>query len=601
MLSTLKFKINALLFENDYFKKDATKDSSIFVLYAALVWIVVYSIYFFYTKNPDVYIQDDLLHQVATALNRLDSTNLSKDYLYEKYSTLSYYSPIQIWSIATIFYISNSITFTLLFLSCIYSIFATFCSWYLAREITRNSLLLIIVMVLVSQFVYMPTNAGYSAGFLRLIFPFYFPYNSLIARGLILLFIAILIRSNIKTEITLSLILGLMFTFHAPTGLTLAIGSIPYFLVRAFKLNDIFAPIKWILFFLLTASPFIVNYFVYKNSPLLTDSENYFLYQFWQYRFPDDYPHPLWKLLTRGDTYYKFLPHIFLITISISILISLIKRSLSLSFISTGLLLFYIFGLKSIPLSIGYFLLSYLFIRKKLDNKSWNLMLIIAFSFFTCTWLQWGTDIYYAEVAMPPKFNDNARFLPHLFPLCIAFLVLNIVNIRGQVIIFIAISLLIIPLSFRFFDDFYFKYASDHNITLRASFNSDTKFNISNQDYIKLLSFARNSSKSSLFLYEADYPTPRNFRIDANRSIAMNFGDMALKYYNQQKELAEEWPDYLIVLDAYRSKDLSLICEISKKYGYDYVVFPSSINNNTCFHELIKLDTLSIYIPHKLR
>jgi hypothetical protein len=132
---------------------------------------------------------------------------------------------------------------------------------------------------------------------------------------------------------------------------------------------------------------------------------------------------------------------------------------------------------------------------------------------------------------------------------------------------------------------------------VRAQFDEYKNFEISNDDYAKLIFFSKSTDINTLFLYQADRPQARQFRLDSHRSIAMNFSDMALKWYGKKNELVNEWPIYLTILESYKTKEINTLCKTASELKIDYVVFPhnSTNQNSLCFQKILSLKTVDLF------
>ncbi|MFA5181671.1 MAG: hypothetical protein WC405_10160 [Syntrophales bacterium] len=570
------------------FAQDHFSRQQFWLLIAWLCWMLVWAIYFGFKMNAGN-ISGDLVHQITTALNRYDPTIFSKDYLYRDPTTLAFYSPQQIWSIVFFYWLTGSISWALAILQFIYSSVIVIGAWLISRQLSRNVWLMTIMMAAMMQFATSPLIGGHSWGLLRAIFPAYFPYNWLLARGLVLIFLSLVIARQKNTESMQALILGLIFTVHAPTGLTLTMGAAPYFLWRLYgsqhKLADV---LKWSFSFFLGAAYFLWNYWVYAPQVIsFSAEEKAFLYDFVQYRFPDDYPVPWLKLVLRSSQHWGWLAHVPLIVVTGIALAGLIKRSTTFILAAMGMLIVYVFALKGIPLALLIFFIAYK--RRSTTDPEildviWRLALIGFGAFSVCTWLQWANDIYHAFYRIPPFIIDNTRFLPFLFPVVAVAVFLVIKVNRYRVVLVAAFLILSIPLCGPFFNPMYQNYAYAHNIRWRAQYDFDPHFSLSETDRLRVLNFAATTPENSLFLFEDSKMDGWYFRLRARRSISVNPSDLSIKYFVRRKELIEDWKKYLGILDAYRQRDVSRLCKVTSNMDIDYVIFPKAeVVTDSCY------------------
>jgi hypothetical protein len=561
-----------------------------------LAWILLWSIYYGFKYNEGN-ITGDLAHQVTTALNRADPSLFARDYLYKDPATLAYYPPLQVWSIAGLYLLTDSISWSLAVLQFLYSAVCVAGAWLIARQISRNVATMALIMIALLAFTISPLNGGHTWGMLKGIFPSYFPYNALLARGLVLIFLSLVIAGERSSATLQAAILGLVFTVHAPTGLTLTLGAVPYFLWRLFRsTNRITDAAKWAAAFLVGAAVFLTNY-LGSTAPAsaLSPSDQAFLYDFWQYRFPEDYPAPLWKLVLKGLPGWGWIAHAALACVSLVAVWGLVRKNPSVLITAGGLLLAYIFGLAALPLT-----LLVLYVAWQLRGSEgavnfhaiWTASLIAFGAFFVCTWLQWASDIYHASVRRPPFLIDNMRFLPVLFAFVSVTFVAAASAFRERSWMAIgAYCLLSVPLAFPLLDRSYQEFADAHAIKWRAQYDFDPRFALSAQDEKRVIDFASTTRPNSVFLYFDSNSEGWYFRLRARRAIAINTLDLAVKYYSQKDELVRDWPVYLEILKAYREKDLRALCRATESMEVDYVVFPEpAADGDPCFAVALRLE-----------
>ncbi|MGO9212699.1 MAG: hypothetical protein ACLP9S_02255 [Syntrophales bacterium] len=584
----------------DRFQTKITQDHSsrqqFLLLIAWLGWMLVWAVYYGFKMNEGN-ISGDIVHQITTALNRYDPTLFSKDYLYRDPATMAFYSPQQIWTIVFFYWLTNSISWSLAILQFLYSSVIVTGAWLISRQLSRNVWLISVMMVAMLQFAMSPMIGGHSWGFMVSILPIYFPYNWLLARGLVLIFLSLVIVQQRSTETMQAFILGLIFTVHVPTGLTLSLGATPYFLWRFYgsqhKLADMF---KWSFAFLLGATYFLWNYWIHAPQVIALSAEDKdFLYNFWQYRFPDDYPVPWLKLVLRSSQYWGWLAHVPLFVVTGVALTGLIKRNTALILSAMGILIVYIFALKGVPLALLIFFVAYKY-RNRPDTEKgsaiWRLALIGFGAFFVCTWLQWASDIYHAFYRVPPFIVDNTRFLPFLFPfVAVTFFIASEVN-RYRILLLAVFLALSIVLARPFFDSMYQDYADAHNIRWRAQYDFDPHFSLSEKERLRVLDFAATTPVNSLFLFLDSKGDGWYFRLRAKRSISVNSNDLCVKFYAKKKELIEDWKDYLEILTSYRQKDVARLCKVTANMDIDYIVFPKTeVLTDSCYIKDVTFDS----------
>lgn len=568
------------------------------LLCAWIGWVLVWAIYFALKYNEGN-ITGDLVHQITTALDRVAPATFSRDYLYRDPATMAFYSPQQIWSIAGLYRITGSIAWSLGVLQFLYSVVCVVGAWLLARELSRNVWVMAMTMAIVLQYVTVPLNIGQSWGFLRGPLPAYFPYNWLLARGLFLLFLACVVKNEGRSEAAQAAILGLIFTVHAPTGLTLTFGAAPYFLWRLQISRSRVVFFKWTAAFLAGASFFLVTYWLTApRSATFTPAQSAFFYDFVQYRFPDDYPAPLWKLVLRSGQQWGWIAHAALVVVSAIGTWGLVTRRSSVLLGGTGILFAYVFGIKALPLAIFIIYFSYL-ARKELtayESVAWRLALIAYGAFFVCTWAQWASDIYYATRRLPPVIVDNTRFLPFLFAFAAIMFASITARLRKQAWLLMVYGILAIPLGRPLFDGMYQSFADRHGIKWRSQFDFDPQFALSESDNRKVIEFAERTPASTVFLYESSSEDGWDFRLRARRSIAINSNDIGVKYYQKKGELLRDWPVYVDILQAYRERSTQHLCRAAAGVDFDYVVFPKATRDEpSCLSKVLSLNSGSVY------
>lgn len=593
------------------FTRDHSGRQQFWLLIAWLGLMLVWAVHYGFNMNEGN-ISGDLVHQITTALNRYDRTIFSKDYLYRDPTTMAFYSPQQIWSIVFFYWLTGSISWALAILQFLYSCVIVIGAWLISRQLSRNVWLMTIMMAAMLQYVTSPLNGGHSWGllgipisvdltnawllakrmvliFLSPFFPSYLPYNWTFSRGLVLVFLSLVIARQKNTESMQALILGLLFTVHAPTGLTLTLGSVPYFLWRLYssqhKLADV---LKWSFAFSFGAAYFLWNYWIHAPQVIsFSAEEKAFLYDFVQYRCPDDYPVPWLKLVLRSSSDWGWLAHVPLFVVTGLALAGLIKRSITFILATMGMLIVYIFALKGIPLALLIVFIAYKH-RNMSDPENldaiWRLALIGCGAFFVCTWLQWASDVFHAFYKVPPFIIDNTRFLPFLFPVvAVAFFLAIKVN-RYRVLLMAVFFVLSVLLWRPFFDSMYQNYADSHKIKWRAQYDFDPHFSLSEADRGRVLDFAATTPANSLFLFEDSKGDGWYFRLRTRRSISVNSNDLGTKYYAKKKELIEDWKVYLEILASYRQRDVASLCKGTANMDIDYVVFPNAeVATNSCY------------------
>jgi len=421
---------------------------------------------------------------------------------------------------------------------------------------------------------------------------------------LLLIFIALLFSKRKSTLIAQAGILGLMFTFHAPTGLTLSMGAVPYFLWKLTTANNWAKDfIKYATAYFAGASFFLFNFWF--NSPksvLLTSTEKSFLYDFVFYRYPDTYPQVIWRIFTNGDLELAWVAHIALFAISLLALWGIIKKNGVILLSSTGVLLCYIYGFVAIPLALFIFWVSFRN-RENLESSqtsTWSLALIAYGAFFVCTWLQWGYDIYNAAMRTPPFLIDNSRFISALFPFAFVLFAVSVRDFKKWGLLIATYGILTLPLIFPLFDPMYHNLATKHNVKLRAQYDFNPNFSLTASDHEKVLKFARNSHKDSLFLY---YGTNTlkwwTFRLHTRRSIAINRVDIGFMYVAKKHKLVNDWLVFTKILELYRNRDLEGLCKTTKELSIDFIIFPKvETTDSSCFEVLLDMESGAIY-KHK--
>lgn len=290
-------------------------------------------------------------------------------------------------------------------------------------------------------------------------------------------------------------------------------------------------------------------------------------------------------------------PHLLLVLTLTLLIISILNKNLKLTLISITALIFYIFGLKSLIFCTCLLLMSFRF-KNIINTKLIQYILIIILTVFLfCTCGQWILDTMYLHYKTPPHYIDNQRFLPNLFPFCIVIIALSFLKIKSKTVYLSILLLSALPLSTTLFDKYYLAYAESRHIKLRAQFDEYKNFEISNDDYAKLIFFAKSTDINTLFLYQADTPQARQFRLDSHRSIAMTFSDMAIKFYSKKYELVKEWPIYLTILESYKTKEINTLCKTARELKFDYVVFPHNPTNQNsiCFQKILSLKTVDLF------
>jgi hypothetical protein len=569
------------------------------LLYGFIVWMLLCA-FFYGFKYGEENIAGDLVHQVTTALNRVDPSIFSKDYIYSDPLITAFYSPQQIGSIATLYRLTGSISVALASLQFLYSAILVLGAWLVAKQLTRNIWVMLIFMLTILQFSMMTLKGGWTWGILRGPFPVFMPVNWILARGLLLAFILLTLLKKQSFLTAQAAILGLLFLIHAPTGLTLTIGATPYFIWKLIDSPNRFKDFaKWTGAFFAGASFFLINFWV--NSPIsvpLTSAENSLLYDIWLYRLPDDYPHTFWRLFTLGDLEWDWAAHTALIVVTLSALWGIIKKNGAILLASTGLLLGYIYGLEAIPLVFLILAVSYWGREnlKSLQTSTWSLGLIIYGAFFVCTWLQWAYDIYHSTMRTPPFIIDNQRFVTYLFPFAFVIFSTATKKFKKWGLLIAAYGILTLPLLFHSFDPLYQNIASDHNVKFRAQFDFNPRFSLSKSDNYKVLEFAKKSPKGSLFLYYSNSMDSWYFRLRARRPIALNANDLGWKYYSKKKELVSDWLIYTRILEAYRNRDLERLCKTTKDLAIDFIVFPTvESKGSSCFNTLLDMESGAIY------
>ena len=401
------------------FEKNHPESHHLKLLVVSIAWMFLWAIFYGFTYSEGD-ISGDLIHHMNTALSRIDQTIFSKDYLYSDPTTMAYYSPQQVWSIGILYRLTGSMPAGLAILQFFYSALYAFGAWLVAKQMTKNVWIMSIFMLTILQFLVLPVKDGWHWGIMRGPIPVFFPLNITLARSLLLIFIALLFSKRKSVLTAQAGILGLMFTFHAPTGLTLSMGVVPYFLWKLTAstqwVKDLF---KWATAYLIGASLFLFNFWVNSSNLVpLTPAENSFLYDFVFYRYPDTYPQVIWRLFTHGDLELDWVAHTALLMVTLPALWGIIAKNGAILLASTGILLGYIYGFVAIPLALFIIWVSF-FGKENLKSfqaSTWNLALIAYGAFIVCTWLQWAYDIYNAEMRTPPFLIDNARFISVMFP-----------------------------------------------------------------------------------------------------------------------------------------------------------------------------------------
>jgi hypothetical protein len=130
------------------------------LLFIFIVWMFVWAVFYGFKYNEGN-ITGDLVHQVTTALSRLDPTIFSNDYIYSDRKIMAFYSPQQIWSIATLYRVTGSMSVGLAILQFIYSAFIVFGAWLVAKQLTRNVWIMLVIMLTLLQYTTMSLNGGW--------------------------------------------------------------------------------------------------------------------------------------------------------------------------------------------------------------------------------------------------------------------------------------------------------------------------------------------------------------------------------------------------------------------------------------------------------
>jgi hypothetical protein len=337
-----------------------------------------------------------------------------------------------------------------------------------------------------------------------------------------------------------------------------------------------------------------------KNLPLSSE-QNKFLYSFWLYRFPDNFPLPFWKIINGGLFQSQIFSTLLLCLITLLFFYGIKRRHTAFVLVGLGIAIFYVFALKGLPLSVFFFYVAYKetkLVRNNPSDNFFDITTIIFSGILLCTWGQLILDIYHKVTETPPFLIDNTRFLVYLAPFSVLLFWISTQRLKPNLGLYflnaICVSLLGLTGAYAF-DSSYLRFAKDHNIFWRAQFDSDPHFELTGNDKVRLLEFAKYTDRNSVFLYDSTSSDSLYFRLRAGRSIAINFNDMGIKYYSQKSQLASEWPIYVSLLEAYRNGDVKLLCSAISDFRIDYVVFPSHVRISSCMIRVMNLDNGAIY------
>ena len=137
-------------------------------------------------------------------------------------------------------------------------------------------------------------------------------------------------------------------------------------------------------------------------------------------------------------------------------------------------------------------------------------------------------------------------------------------------------------------------------LTPNNQYDFDPHFSLNKSDHNKVLKFAKDSPKDSLFLYYSnDGMDWWRFRFDARRSIAVNRVDMGFMYVAKKHKLVNDWLNFTKILESYRNQDLEGLCKTTKELAIDFIIFPKVESADlSCFDVLLDLESGAIY-THK--
>lgn len=570
---------------------------------AIIAWNILFCIMYAYFKR-DLLIDGDIVHQMTTALSQSGESLFQKDYIYRSSDAYGFYSPLQITTLKWLYFLFGNFNIPLVLMTFLYGTPMALISYCFSRRVGFSPLMCFLLSFVLCIYVSDPVGSGnfwglYHTFFYRLNlpsppYPAYSPYNWSLAASLYLLLLYFLFFGLEKRKqfYWFSFIAGLLFLVHAPTGLTFAIGAFFLFVreVLLQKEQRTLFVLSCIGCFLIGAAPFLINYVLQMPHQLpLSAGENRFLYEFWQMRFPDDYPRPIWKLLIRGFPRIGWIAHIFPALLTGLALVSWYKHNLRLQIGFLYGVIVYVFAFKALPYAaVGLYLL---YVALDRDLEQWKLplerlFLLTVGTFIMTTWGQLAIDLHARLLQRPAIYIENTRFMPYMG--ANAFLVTALLlymawnrygkGLRRSVIL---VSLIASAVSIGVMADgpLLRAWAEDHHISYRALYKGDPNFVVDDKDYSAILDFARASPVDSLFIFLDSEGKSWYFRFRARRSIGINFMDMGIKYYSLRKELIHDWPIFTKLLDCYVRRDTQRALAIASGQGGDYLVFPRMPEN----------------------
>lgn len=549
-------------------------------------------------------ITGDLVHHVTTALSQMNLGLFSKDYIYHNQDATGFYSPQQIITLRVLGSVFGNVSDALALMNFLYGTALATIAFLFLRKMRMSPWFSFVMSFLFGIHVTSPLLGGswgflsfYTYDYLTLVpRPVFHPYNSLLAGAgyLLLLYLLIFYFESDRHYFVFYFVAGVMFAVYGPTGLTFLFGSGLLLLgrVRRCRLADVTFLIKVGLAFTAGASPFLLNYLlsIPATGRDLSPEEQKILYAFWQWRFPEDYPIPIWKLLVRGFPRIGWLAHVPLVLLTGLGVWAWLRHSVRGQIAFLYGIVLYIFVFKAIP----YVLLAMFFLHLTPDEqlRAWRgpierLFVLSLGLWSVTTWGELAMNMYYKVVQRPPFFIDNPRFMPHLAAnaFIVTALLVHYHFFRSRtwktLISFgTAFVASMIILNGAWGDRAIQAWAVTNDIRWRGEIHGrDPYFEVDDDDYREIVSFGRQSPADSLFIFLTTSDNAWYFRLRARRSIGLNGDDMARKYYMLKHEVVADWRKFNELLESYRERNTEKALDIAGRLGGDYLIFPRTREN----------------------